>query len=306
MKNLAFYINNIFKSLIPNYFFQRKLNYWLQEASKYPEAEIQERLSYYITNNKGKLADNAIALKDFKRPKKGTMYYYDLVQYTRYFKNHLKIKFKFGDIQENQNSLTIVKSRPIDHTGNSVLMKLDALRHFYFVNDTIPFSEKKNEAVWRGYIHKENRRSLVEKFYNHPQCNIGNIPLHNENPDWAKPFISIEEQLQYKFILSIEGHDVATNLKWIFSSNSLCFMPTPKFETWFMEGKLIPNVHYVHLKDDYSDMLEKMDYYTTHEDEALIIIKNAQNWVARFLDEKLEKIISLKVLDAYFKSTKQI
>ena len=36
------------------------------------------------------------------------------------------------------------------------------------------------------------------------------------------------------------------------------------------------------------------------------IIKNAQNWVARFLDEKLEKIISLKVLDAYFKSTKQI
>ncbi len=306
MKNLAFYINNIFKSLIPNYFFQRKLNYWLQEASKYPQAEIQERLSYYITNNKGKLADNAIALKDFKRPKKGTMYYYDLVQYTRYFKNHLKIKFKFGDIQENQNSLTIVKSRPIDHTGNSVLMKLDALRHFYFVNDTIPFSKKKNKAVWRGYIHKENRRSLVEKFYNHPQCNIGNIPLHNENPDWAKPFISIEEQLQYKFILSIEGHDVATNLKWIFSSNSLCFMPTPKFETWFMEGKLIPNVHYVHLKDDYSDMLDKMDYYTTHEDEALIIIKNAQNWVARFLDEKLEKIISLKVLDAYFKSTKQI
>ena len=105
MKNFAFYINNIFKSLIPNYFFQRKLNYWLQEASKYPEAEIQERLSYYITNNKGKLADNAIAIKDFKRPKKGTMYYYDLVQYTRYFKNHLKIKFKFGDIQENQNSL---------------------------------------------------------------------------------------------------------------------------------------------------------------------------------------------------------
>ena len=306
MKNAAFYINNIFKSLIPNYFSQRKLNYWLQEASKYPEAEIQERLSYYITNHKGKLADNAIALTDFKRPKKGTMYYYDLVQFTRYFKNHLKIKFKFGDIQENQDSLTIVKSRPIDHTGNSVLMKLDALRHFHFVNDLIPFPEKKNEAVWRGFIHKENRRSLVEKFYNHPKCNIGNIRYHDHYYDWEKPFISIEEQLKYKFILSIEGHDVATNLKWIFSSNSLCFMPTPKFETWFMEGKLIPNVHYVHIKDDYSDMLEKMEYYAKNEDEALTIIKNAQAWVARFQDEKLEKIISLKVLDAYFKSTNQI
>ena len=234
------------------------------------------------------------------------MYYFDLVQYTRYFKNNLKIKFKFGDVQENQDTLTIVKSRPINHSGNSVIMKLDALRHYYFVNDVIPFSEKKNKAVWRGYIHKENRRTLVKKFYNHPKCNIGNIPLHNENPDWAKPFISIEEQLQYKFILSIEGHDVATNLKWIFSSNSLCFMPTPKFETWFMEGKLVPNVHYVHLKDDYSDLLEKMEYYTKHEEKALTIIKNAQAWVTRFQDKKLEKIISLKVLEAYFKSTKQV
>ncbi len=306
MKNFAFYTKNILKSLIPNYFSQRKLNYWLQEANKYSKDEIQERLTYYITSNNGELAKNAISLKDFKRPKKGTMYYFDLVQYTRYFKNNLKIKFKFGDVQENQDSLTIVKSRPINHTGNSVLMKLDALRHYYFVDDKIPFSEKKNEAVWRGFIHKENRRSLVEKFHNHPKCNIGNIPLHNENPAWEKPFISIEEQLQYKFILSIEGHDVATNLKWIFSSNSLCLMPTPKFETWFMEGKLIPNVHYVHLKDDYSDMLEKMEYYATHEDEALIIIKNAQNWVKRFQDKKLEKILSLKVLEAYFKSTKQV
>tara|TARA_R110002124_G_scaffold127645_1_gene287801 strand:- start:2470 stop:3390 length:921 start_codon:yes stop_codon:yes gene_type:complete len=306
MKNFYFYVNNIFNSLIPNYFSQRKLKYLLQEVNKYPKEEIKERISYYITNNNGQLAANAIALKDFKRPKKGTMYYFDLVQYTRYFKNNLKIKFKFGDVQENQDTLTIVKSRPINHSGNSVIMKLDALRHYYFVNDVIPFSEKKNKAVWRGYIHKENRRTLVKKFYNHPKCNIGNIPLHNENPDWAKPFISIEEQLQYKFILSIEGHDVATNLKWIFSSNSLCFMPTPKFETWFMEGKLVPNVHYVHLKDDYSDLLEKMEYYTKHEEKALTIIKNAQAWVTRFQDKKLEKIISLKVLEAYFKSTKQV
>lgn len=305
MKNFTFYITHIFKSFVPNYFYQKKLNSWLSNAEKYPLVEFNERLNYYISKNKGKLSSKAIFLKDFKRPKKGTMYYFDLVQYTRYFSNKLKIKFKFGDVQDNQEKLTIVKSRPIDHTGNSVLMKLDILRHFYFVNDKISFSEKKNKAVWRGYIHKENRRSLVEKFNNHPKCNIGNIPLHNENPAWEKPFISIEEQLKYKFILSIEGHDVATNLKWVFSSNSLCLMPTPKFETWFMEGKLIPNVHYVHLKDDYSDMLEKMEYYATHEEEALIIIKNAQNWVKRFQDKKLEKTLSLKVLEQYFKATNQ-
>ncbi len=305
MKNFSFYVTNIFKSFVPNYFYQKKLIFWLSNAENYPSEEVNERLNYYITRNKGELSKDAILLKDFKRPKKGTMYYFDLVQYTRYFSNKLKIKFKFGDIQDNQDTLTIVKSRPIDHTGNSVLMKLDVLRHYYFVNDKISYSEKKNEIVWRGFIHKENRRSLVDKFYNHPKCNIGNIRLHNENPDWEKPFISIEEQLQYKFILSIEGNDVATNLKWIMHSNSLCFMPTPKFETWFMEGKLTPNVHYVHLKDDYSDMLEKMEYYATHEEEALDIIKNAQNWVEMFRDEKLEKTLSLKILEQYFKATNQ-
>ena len=305
MKNFVYYINNIFKSLIPKYFSQRKLSYWLKQAENYPKEDIQNRVAYYISNDKKQLAANAISLKNFTRPKKGTMYYFDLVQYTRYFKNHLKIKFKFGDVQENQDTLTIVKSRPINHYGNSVLMKLDVLRHYYFVNDPIPFSEKKNEIVWRGYIHKENRRSLVDKFHNHPKCNIGNIPLHNENPDWAKPFISVEEQLKYKFILSIEGHDVATNLKWIMSSNSLCFMPTPKFETWFMEGKLIPNVHYVHVKYDYSDMIEKMDYYSNNENEALKIIENSKKWVEKFRNEKLEKTLSIKVLEHYFKATNQ-
>ena len=305
MKNLSFYISNIGKSLIPKYFSQRKLNNWLKKESNFSSDEVAERLSHYITNNKGQLANDAMLLKDFKRPKRRTMYYFDLVQYTRFFKDHLKIKFKFGDVQDNQETLTIVKSRPIDHTGNSVLMKLDALRHYYFVNDKTIYNKKKNQIVWRGYIHKENRRNLVEQFYKHPKCNIGNIPLRNENPDWAKPFLSVEEQLQYKFILSIEGNDVATNLKWIMSSNSLCFMPTPKFETWYMEGKLIPNVHYVHIKDDYSDMLEKMEYYSKNEDEALAVITNAQAWVARFQDQELEKFLSIKVLESYFKSTGQ-
>ena len=69
--------------------------------------------------------------------------------------------------------------------------------------------------------------------------------------------MSITEQCRYKYIMSIEGNDVATNLKWIFRSNSVCFMRKPRFETWFMEGRLQPNVHYIELKDDFSDVAEK-------------------------------------------------
>ena len=115
--------------------------------------------------------------------------------------------------------------------------------------------------------------------------------------------MSIYDQLQYKFILSIEGVDVATNLKWVMSSNSLCFMPAPKFETWFMEGKLIPNYHYVLIKDDYSNLLEKRYYYLKHEKEALIIINNANLWVTQFTNSKNEKTLSINILEQFLKQT---
>ncbi|QQD22544.1 hypothetical protein GJQ54_12555 [Oceanospirillaceae bacterium ASx5O] len=112
-------------------------------------------------------------------------------------------------------------------------------------------------------------------------------------------------QLQYRYILSMEGYDVATNLKWIMFSNSLCMMRKPRFETWMMEGRLEAGVHYVELKDDHSDFAEKIAYYELNPVEVLRIIENAQNYMKQFFDEKIELITSLKVLDKYFESTDQ-
>jgi hypothetical protein len=53
-------------------------------------------------------------------------------------------------------------------------------------------------------------------------------------------------------------------------------------------------------------MLEKMEYYNKHEEEALEIIKNSNDWVHQFKDQKLEKIVSLLVLNKYFSATNQI
>jgi hypothetical protein len=81
---------------------------------------------------------------------------------------------------------------------------------------------------------------------------------------YHKHFMSIEEQLQHQFVVSVEGIDVATNLKWIMASNSLCLMRRHRFETWFMEGALVPGYHYVELADDHSDLPEKIRYYQDH------------------------------------------
>lgn len=303
-QKLYYFITNIAPILIPFWFYRKRLKRWLRHSEKYPAEYIQSRVKYYINPQKNNYLKNYTKLKDFTTPKR-SLYFFDLLQITKYFNRNYKIAYKFGDVTENQEELTIVKSRPIHHTGNSVVMKLDSHRHFNFIEDPLQFKDKKDLIVWRGEIHKENRRLLVEKYYNHPQCNIGEVSKHPKKEEWKKEFLGIEDQLQYKFILSIEGVDVATNLKWILSSNSLCFMPKPIFETWFMEGKLIPNYHYVCVNDEYSDLIEKVNFYKENPNEALKIIENANNWVKQFKNKKLEKTVSILVLNEYFRRTNQ-
>ena len=105
--------------------------------------------------------------------------------------------------------------------------------------------------------------------------------------------------------LCIEGFDVATNLKWAMSSNSLCLTTKMLYETWFMEGKLEAGKHYVQLEDDYSDLEEKILYYSKHTKEAEEIISNAHQYVSQFQNQQREDVISLLVLNKYFELSGQ-
>ncbi|WP_036830286.1 glycosyl transferase family 90, partial [Photobacterium sanctipauli] len=100
--------------------------------------------------------------------------------------------------------------------------------------------------------------------------------------------------------------DVATNLKWAMSSNSLCVMPKPKYETWFMEGTLKAGVHYIEVADDYSDLEEKLSYYIAHTQKAQKIITNANEYVAQFKNKEREDLISFLVLKKYFELSDQV
>ena len=83
-------------------------------------------------------------------------------------------------------------------------------------------------------------------------------------------------------------------------------MTKPKFETWLMEGELIPNHHYVLIKNDYSDLEEKIKYYIENTEEAESIIQNANNYTSQFKDNKSEDWLQLKVLERYFNFSGQL
>ena len=306
---LLYYLKVLAWQLIPAGFFRSKLPNELLKFYTYSKTEqdrILARVNYYNKLRGIKpLSAAAIRLDKLSLPKKQKVYYFDTHEYTRYFNPSFIANFLFGDITQVPDEPTIVKSRPINDTNaNSVVLNLDKLRHFNFINDTRAFEDKKNMLVGRGVVKREHRIRFYELYFNHPMCNLGQIN-RGKNEHWIKDFLTIDEHLEYKFILCLEGNDVATNLKWVMSSNSLAVMPRPKFETWYMEGKLIPNHHYVEIKDDYSDLEERLNYYIENPKEAQQIIRQAHEYITQFEDKDREDLISLLVLERYFYKTRQ-
>lgn len=288
---------------MPKVIYKKNLDKVYKKLSKKQRKYIDSRVDYYNKRNTPfSIPKEAKTISKYIKKEKAKTYFFDLFEYLKHFDNSNKISYLFGDITEVPNEPAIVKSRPIKGDNqNSILMKLNKVRHFIFVDDKLKFSEKKDMAVWRGKCYRKHRQKFVKLYYNSPLCNIGQTNTKGKvDVPWQKEKLSITEQLEYKFIVAIEGNDVASNLKWAMSSNSLVLMAKPTYETWFMEGKLKAGKHYVKVKSDYSDLEEKIKYYSKHTDEAEKIIKNAHKHVAQFKDTKMESIISYKVLQKFF------
>ena len=66
-----------------------------------------------------------------------------------------------------------------------------------------------------------------------------------------------------------------------------------------MEGKLVPGVHFVEVRDDFDDLEQKLDFFEANPDEALKIIKNANAYVSQFLDKDREDLLCKLVLERY-------
>lgn len=269
---------------------------------------LKKRLSYYCKiNTTFKVATSAAGIGTLRLPKNHRAFYFDLIAYTRYFPDALKLSYQFGDITEVPHTPTLVKSRPIQgKNDNSVLFKLNKIRHFTFTNDRIPYSQKENKLLGRNNVYQEHRRAFLRQYFNHPMCNLGQINSGTPHDQWVKKKISINQHLQYKFIWCQEGHDVASNLKWVMSSNSIAVMPKPQYETWFMEGTLQPNVHYIAIQDDFSDLEERLTYYLEHPNEAQDINRNANQYVQQFRNPTLENTLCVLVLDQYFAKSGQL
>jgi len=220
----------------------------------------------------------------------------------------------FGDINVKMKKFCFTKTRPIDLNNNlNVILNLNTPRHWESIKDVdlydIPYDKKSNKIIWRGSsTGKDKRIKLVDKFQNSFNKNIdikfSNLCQNVANNNYILNKLSIQEQLQSKFLISVEGNDVATNLKWILYSNSVLIMPKPTIVSWVMEDKLQPGIHYVEIKSDFSDLEERYNWCLENIDECKKIAENGKKYIKMFLNVDHEKEIVKRVLEIYCKTVK--
>jgi len=282
--------------------------FWLRYLTKTFDGQIpsdkylnehKSEIDYYCKIDQSVCLNRGIKLRDINLLK-NSGYTYDLYNILFPFREKIRFKFIAGDVTFVPDCPTFVKSRPIQSDNvNSVLLPLDSQRHFRFVNDRVSFADKLDGIVWRGAAYQEHRLRFLESCSGLKFINAGNTAIRKtaEVP-FACPKLSVNDQLNYKFVLSLEGNDVATNLKWIMSSNSVCIMPRPKYETWFKEGTLIPNYHYIEIKEDYSDIEDVFAKYVNDKPACEFIISKANDYVSNYMSTrsmlKLARSVSLK------------
>lgn len=184
------------------------------------------------------------------------------------------------------------------------------------LNPEIPWDDKKPLAMWRGGLTDIGipNGTFAPNFRSCPRYIISKLPSEwvDAGLQWSdcpemdklieqegatKNGASKKEHLQFKYLPVLDGHMCTyPGYQWRLLSNSAAFKQDSDQEQWFYSA-LKPYVHYIPIKNDMSDLLEKVEWARAHDAEVQQIVKNAQKFARGNLlpeDDYLYLYLALK------------
>lgn len=306
---IFFYLKGAMYNLVPRRWLGARRKRLLRNWEKRPDADyLRWRRDIYcrLTDSFVIPKESGVLLKDVRIGKFQSRYSIDAQRSLRCFPENAVLAFKDGDIWENPKVPTLMKARRLNgpNEDNAVILNLDSIRHWLHPHDSVPFDQKIPKLFFRGDIfNKPERIKFFEQWADNEIFDLGDT--NRSHPSrWQSEFVSIPEHFKYKFILALEGYDMASSLQWIMASGCVPVMPRPTVEGWLMHSQLVPDKHYIEIAPDFSDAGEKIRYYIDHPDEARMISEESKKWASQFDDRKRERIVTLLVVDKYLSLNK--
>jgi hypothetical protein len=200
----------------------------------------------------------------------------------------------------NHNLPTLMKARTVNNINNAIIVPLSYKRHwnpmFGVLKKSVKWENKINNVIYRGTLtgRTTKRLDFCKLYFN--KYNIGllknNGQFQNLNYDeYLRNKMTPDEMIKYKYIISIEGNDKDSGLNWKLASNSVVIMTPPIYESWLMEGKLEPYIHYVPMKEDMSDLDDILEWCKKNDNKCKEISQNARKFIMQFTNIETEQLI---------------
>ncbi|KAK2579229.1 hypothetical protein KPH14_008198 [Odynerus spinipes] len=150
-------------------------------------------------------------------------------------------------------------------------------------NINTPWEEKIEKLFWRGRDSRRERLDLIDISRKHP--NLFNASLTNffsfkneiDKYGPAQSHISFFKFFEYKYQLNIDGTVAAYRFPYLLAGDSLVLKQDSEYYEFFYKD-LKPEVHYVPVKRNLSDLVEKIKWAKDNDEIALRISKTARQF----------------------------
>jgi hypothetical protein len=180
-----------------------------------------------------------------------------------------------------------------------IIWRLNSRRHWGSLEDAArqdtPWEHKKGLAMWRGVLTGRIKGDTdIEVCQGNTRCRFVldhadskfiDCGLTNRGEKLSddvvngtkvvKKWVDMTTIQKHKVIISLEGNDVSTGLKWNLLSESVVLMPPPTRTSWAMEELLQPWVHYVPMLPDGSNAEVMVQWILNNDKEARRITERA-------------------------------
>lgn len=160
------------------------------------------------------------------------------------------------------------------------------------------WSDRRPIALWRGGTSGVERPTarmrVVQALLESPHADAkfvrGGWPQNDaEIPDnQFGDRVSMEDHMQYKYMLSIDGNGVASSLQWVFGTGCVPLLVIhPDTDFWFKD-LLVSGVNCICLKYDLSDLHETLQWLVDNDDKARAIAEESLAFGRRILSPEFQ------------------
>lgn len=111
-------------------------------------------------------------------------------------------------------------------------------------------------------------------------------------------FVSLTDHTRYRYLIDVQGRGWSARTKVLLFTGRCLFLADRKWKDYWYEW-IKPFVHYIPVKEDLSDLSEKLDWAQAHPEETQRIAENAKQFAVKHLTRDAAVSYLQKLLIAY-------